>query len=103
MIKEKSDKAIVSVLQLKRLLVELAEKRPNVCIRPRLMGEMWSTNFMRVVAATEKGVLLRDEETNRFISVSDLSYIMQFELDNRFQNYQPHFHYEVRLSSEFDG
>ena len=99
MISEKRDRVIVSVLELKRLLVELAEKRPNVCFRPRLMGEMWSVNFMRVVSTTEKGVLLCDEETNRFISVSDLSYIMQFELDNRFQNYQPHFHYEVKVSS----
>jgi hypothetical protein len=102
MISEKRDQAVVSVLELKRLLVELAEKRPNVCIRPRLMGEMWLVHFMRVVSTSEKGVLLHDEETNRFISVSDLSYIMQFELDNRFQNYQPHFHYEVRVSpSEF--
>lgn len=101
MIGEKRDQAVVSVLELKRLLVELADKRPNVCVRPRLMGEMWSVNFMRVVSTTEKGVLLHVEEINRFVSVSDLSYIMQFELDNRFQNFQPHFHYEVRISSEY--
>jgi hypothetical protein len=101
MIKATNDEAVISVIGLKRLLVELADKRPNVCIRPRLMGEMWWPVFMRVVATTEKGVLLQDEDSGRFVSVSDISYVMQFELDNRFQNFQPHFHYEVRITSEF--
>jgi hypothetical protein len=101
MIKAKNEESIISVIGLRRLLVELAEKRPNVCIRPRLMGEMWLPVFMRVVAATDKGVLLQDEDTGRFVSVSDISYVMQFELDNRFQNFQPHFHYEVRITSDF--
>ena len=100
MIKEKRDRAVVSILELRRLLVELADKRPNVCIRPRLMGEMWAVHFMRVISTTEKGVLFFHEENSRYFSVSDLSYIMQFELDNRFQEFQPHFHYEVRMSSE---
>lgn len=101
MISEKNEKAVISVLELKRLLVELADKGHNVCIRPRLMGEMWSVYFLHVIAVTEKGVLLRDTITNRFVSVSDMSYIMQFEVDNRFQNFQPHIHYEVRITPDY--
>jgi hypothetical protein len=101
MIGAKSDQAMISVLELKRLLIELREKRVNVCIRPRLIGEMWYPQFMRVASFTERGVLFHDENANRVMSVSDISAIMQFELDQRFQNFQPFFHYGVTLSSEF--
>jgi hypothetical protein len=99
-IAEKS-KSLISVLELKRLLVELKEKRPDICLRYRLLGEMWIINFMRVIHVTEKGALLNDERKNRLINLTDLSSVMQFEIDAPFQGFQPHFHYHVKPTIEF--
>jgi hypothetical protein len=94
-------KSLISVLELKRLLVDLKQKRPDICFRYRLLGEMWMNNAMRVISVTEKGVLLNDEPNNKLLSVSDLSLIMQFEIDAPFQGFQPHFHYHVKAMSDF--
>ena len=87
-------KTLISVLELKQLLIELRDKRNTICFRYRLLGEMWKQNFMRIVDVTEKCVVLTDETANKLIFL-DLSLVMQFEIDAAFQNYQPHFHYEV--------
>jgi hypothetical protein len=88
-------KTLISSLELKRLLVEIAGKRPDVCMRYRLLGEMWQRNFMRVLKVTDKGVMLNDEVKNKLLSIHDLTSIVQFEIDVKFQEYQPHFHYDV--------
>lgn len=93
-------KKTVSVLELKRLLAELTEHRPDICIRFRLIGQMWSENFLRVVRLTDTGVLLNDEISNKFFALPHLSQIMQFELDRSFQTYEPYYHYEVVPSDE---
>ena len=92
----------VAVLRLRRLLIELKEHRPDICIRYRLMGQMWAQNFLRVADVPDGGVLLHDESSNRYISIPDLSKIMQFELDNSFQSYQAHHHYDVALVGDWD-
>lgn len=86
------------MIQLRQLLFALKEHRPDICIRYRLMGNMWTTNFLRVIKLTEKGVLLNDEISNKFISITDLSHLIQFELDKPFQSYMPYFHYDVVTS-----
>jgi hypothetical protein len=88
------NKTLISVLELRRLMVDLAEKRPDICIRFRFLGELWNVQFMRVMRLGEKGALLFDE-TDSLVSVSDLNFIMQFEIDKPFQGFQPHYHYEV--------
>ena len=88
------NKTLISMLELKRLMVDLAEKRPDICIRFRLLGELWSMNFLRVTRVTDKGVVLLDESQG-LVSVSDLNFIMQFEIDKPFQGFQPYYHYEV--------
>jgi hypothetical protein len=95
------NKNLISVLELKRLLVDLKEKRPDICVRYRLLGEMWVTNSMRVVHVTEKGVILNDESKNRMATLPDLSSIMQFEIDAPFQGFQPHYHYDVMPMHDF--
>lgn len=87
--------AEISVLELKRLLIELHEKRPDICVRFRLLGEMWLLQFMRVVLVTDTGVILNNEVSNELVRVRDLTYVMQFEIDRRFQNFRPHNHYNV--------
>ena len=48
----------ISTIELKRLLVELKEKRSDIHIRIRLIGQMWKPNFMIIVGTTDKGIVL---------------------------------------------
>ena len=91
----------IAVLELRRLLVELKEHRPDICVRYRIIGQMWAQNFLRVVHVTDEGVLLNDETSNKLITIPNLSQVIQFELDKAFQSYQPYFHYEVAPSADW--
>jgi hypothetical protein len=91
----------ISTLELRRLLIDLKEKRPGVFIRFRLLGELWAQNFMSIAGITENGVLLKDEGNNNFVVISKLSDVIQFEIDEPFQSYRPYNHYEVKPSAEF--
>jgi hypothetical protein len=91
----------IAVLELRRLLFELKEHRPDICVRYRLIGQMWAGNFLHVIRLTDKGVLLNDETSNKFITITDLAQIMQFELDKPFQTFHPYFHYDVVPSGEW--
>lgn len=88
------NKTLISMLELKRLMIDLADKRPDICIRFRLLGELWTVNFLRVVRISEKGAVFFDE-SHGLVSVSDLNFIMQVEIDKPFQGFQPYYHYEV--------
>lgn len=88
----------ISVTELKRLLVTITDNRLNVCIRYRLVGEMWQANYMRILKVTNQGLLLSDETKNKLIALHDLSQIIQFELDTAFHAFEPHFHYNVNFS-----
>jgi|SRR5688572_31589190 hypothetical protein len=91
---------LISVFDLKRLLQTLKDERPDICFRFRVLGEMWVTNPMRVLAVTEKGAILRDENTNKIINLPSLALVMQFEIDAPFHGFQPHFHYHVQVAEE---
>ena len=90
-----NQRSSLTTLYLRNLLSDLTVQRSSVCIRFRLLGEMWKPNFMRVSRLTDRGLILVDESTKEFVFVSDLSDIVQFEIDDRFHDLQPHFHYEV--------
>jgi hypothetical protein len=64
------------------------------------MGQMWHPNFSKILMVRGNGITLMDEVARKLISISDLSTIMQFEIDKRFQAFQPHNHYEVIIHSE---
>jgi hypothetical protein len=55
----------------------------------------------RVTDVKDKTVVLFDEVENKYYLVK-INSIMQFDLDERFQNYQPHFHYEVTPAPELE-
>jgi hypothetical protein len=97
----KTNVTSVTVLELKRLLIDLKAHQPNTCIRIRLLGEMWFPKFMNVVLVTEKGIVLNDESSTKLRAIPTLAAIVQFEIDQRYQMYQPHFHYDVMPSDEF--
>lgn len=83
-----------STTHLKQALYDIKEHGTNVCVRFRLLGEMWQTNFVRIVNITESRVLVNDETKNQLRSF-DIHQIMQFEIDHRFKNLEPHNHYNV--------
>lgn len=85
----------IPILEFKRLLQEIRDLSPDISIRMRLMGEMWQPAYLRIFQLTEKGVALYEELSRKLIMISDLTQVMQFELDQGFKQYQPHFHYSV--------
>lgn len=86
----------ISVTELKRLLHAIKDSRPDICLRFRLAGEMWQNSHLKLLDVSEKGVVLNDAHLNKLIYIRDLNKVMQFELDEAFQQYQPHFHYSVK-------
>ncbi|HMG90090.1 MAG TPA: hypothetical protein VK589_08515, partial [Chryseolinea sp.] len=79
----------ITVLELRRLLHQLKDLRPDINIRMRLMGELWQVRHSRIASITETGVILNDQTNGRLILIQDLKRIMQLELDLQFQQYQP--------------
>ena len=75
--------------------MDLTSQRPRVGIRFRLLGELWKPHFMHIVKMTERGAIFNDESTKEFVFVTDLADIVQFEVDDRYHELQPNFHYEV--------
>jgi len=96
----KDTRKVVGVLELRRLLVQLKEHRPDICFRYRLLGQMWAENFLRVILVTDKGVLLNDETSSKLLKIQNLNHVIQFELDKPFQTFEPYFHYEVANLAE---
>lgn len=85
----------ITINELKRLLVTITDYRLDIGIRYRFIGEMWETNYLRILRVTEYGLLLSDEIKNRLVVIRDFSQIMQFELDTSFHAFQPYCHYTV--------
>jgi hypothetical protein len=94
-LKELEPNRIVSTLELRRLFFSLRDQRPDICIRLRLLGKMWTSEFVKIKVVTEQGALFEDEKNDQLIHVSDMLNIIQFELDKPYGDLQPHFHYEV--------
>ena len=95
MLKGREPVSKISVLELRKLLVLISENVHTVCFRYRLLGQMWQPNFMRVKDVTDTGVLLKDEMQNKTVLISDLKWIIQFELDGPIHSFAPNFHYDV--------
>lgn len=87
--------SFISADDFRRLLLNLKDRRPDICVSFRSLGEMWSSHFFSIYAVIEKGGLFQDDVNRRIVAVYDLNNIMQFEIDRSFQGFQPYFHYEV--------
>jgi hypothetical protein len=90
----------ISSLELKQLFIQLINIS-DVCVRYRQLGELWMRNFTRVISVSEKNGLVYDELDQKYYLVR-FNNVMQFEIDSRFQNFQPYFHYSVEPSRELD-
>jgi hypothetical protein len=88
----------VNVLELRALLHEIKDHGKGVCIRFRLLGEMWQKHHCKILSISENGVSVIEEPTNRLIFIQELKHVIQFEIDKPFQNYKPHLHYTVTIS-----
>jgi hypothetical protein len=88
---------IVTVTELRNMLYRLQDKSPDTCIRFRLIGKMWNDSFMNVRDVTDLGIaFVNRDASNQQISISNLANVIQFELENSFENYRAHFHYSVQ-------
>jgi CO dehydrogenase/acetyl-CoA synthase epsilon subunit len=87
-------KQTLSALELKQILFDIKDNGPQICVRFRLLGEMWQNNMVKVVNITESRILVNDEIKNKLIAI-DLNRVMQFELDHKFKGLDPHFHYDI--------
>lgn len=85
----------ITTISLRNVLNEMSGRKASVGFRFRLLGEMWRPNFMHIVKVTDRGAIFSDEQTKEFVFVSDLSDVVQFEVDGRLMEFQPHYHYEV--------
>jgi hypothetical protein len=90
-------KKSLTVLELKRLLIELKEKRPDICIRYRLIGEMWIDNFASIRSIIGNSMFVSYEQFGMSIHIPNIGNIMQVEIDQTFQQYEAHFHYDIVL------
>lgn len=86
----------ISVMELKRLLHELKDYRSETLIRFRLLGQMWQPNFLKIFVVNDTGVVLIDPTNKKMEMLTSLSDVIQFELDTRYQLFQPYFHYKVQ-------
>lgn len=86
----------VSVDDLKKIVLSIAERKHKISIRFRTVGQLWYPNFLRILKVEDgKRILFHDEKRKFFISLRDLTAITQFELDGRFNGLEPNFHYQV--------
>ncbi len=94
---------MVSVNELKILILSIVEKRQPIGFRYRLIGQLWNPDFLRIISSSnESEILFLDEKIIKHMSISVLSNIIQFELDSRFEHYQPNFHYQVSIHEIMD-
>jgi hypothetical protein len=88
----------ISAIELKRLLHELKDKRPDIGLRFRLTGQLWASNFCRIEKITDNEVVVIDNSRQRYLN--RFWDIIQFEIDSPFQAYRPFYHYKINPLKE---
>ena len=88
----------ITSVELKRLLHDLKDKRPDIGIRFRLIGSMWSENFCHIKKLTDNEVIVEDQLPK--IIINRFQDIVQLEIDSPFQAYKPFYHYKVNALKE---
>jgi hypothetical protein len=91
--------AHISADDLQRLLVALSSDSRNVGFRCRPVGEAWMKRYCRISNVRDNTVVLYDEKENKFYLLN-IDKILQFDVNERWQNFKPHHHYSVQHSQE---
>ena len=88
---------LVSSIELEQLVYSIAKHTPRICMRYRILGGLWHPNFLEVMMNVRAGgaVVFHDARRQKDILLPDLSNVTQFELDGRFGNLEPNYHYQV--------
>ena len=82
--------------EFKRIMLELWEHSPQTRVRFRLMGKMWNANFLQVIHITSgDAIIVQEKDKMKHISIRE---VIQSELDGKFRDLKPHFHYKVGVS-----
>lgn len=62
-------------------------KKANVKIKCLFEGKSWTGPFLSVLLVTEKGAVLKDESSDKILSITFLGQVVQFVLDAPFDSY----------------
>lgn len=89
-------KPVVTVDELRQLLISMLEYSLPVRFRYRLAGNIWEVSFTKVIQITENGVLLECIEESRTFFIPNLSAIKQFQLDCGWRKFGARCHFHVR-------
>jgi hypothetical protein len=84
----------------KRLLHDIRDRRPDVHVRIRLLGQMWSEYFYEVLSITSEELLLFNEKADRYLKIPRIDDVIQFELECSFFGYQAYYHYDVSVTEQ---
>jgi hypothetical protein len=90
----RSGNAHISADDLRRLLLALSSESKNVCFRCRPVGDAWMKRHCRISNVRDNTVVLYDEKENKFYLLN-IDKILQFEVNERWQNFKPHHRYGV--------
>lgn len=86
----------VSVTDFRNLLLSIILDHDAVCIRFRTIGDLWYPNFVRILSLRDhRAALFHDDARKETITLSDLSRVIQFELNRHLHSFEPHFQYEI--------
>lgn len=99
-----ADQDPISIFDLKQLLIELYEVRPDTRIKIRLGNEPWTPNFLSIIHLAGltnnppdfQGVIFNDEALQKLVLVKDLQEIRQFIIDKSFPGYKRNVEYNIK-------
>lgn len=85
----------ISILEFKRLLCDIRDRRPDVRVRVRLLGKMWFERFCAVDFLNENQVVLFDHTDDEYHYIKNVNDVVQFELECPFFGYHAFYHYDL--------
>lgn len=94
----------VSLYNLKQLLLEIYEVRPDIKIKVRLVNQPWSKNFNTIIHLAGltndppdfQGVIFNDEFSQTLIIAKNLNEISEFMIDKSHPVYKKNIPYVVQ-------
>jgi hypothetical protein len=93
----------VSTPEFKKLLFAINDRRPDVRIRIRVIGKMWSECFCTVESVTQIQATFYNIYKQTSYQLSNFEEVVQFELECSFFRYQAFYHYQVVSNETADS
>jgi hypothetical protein len=86
----------ITVTELRALLHEILDLRPDISLRFRVLGSMWQPAFLHITDIFDQKVILRNPASAKVYVIDDINMVTQFELEDRFRTFQPNHHYSIK-------